>query len=222
MTMTPDLARTLAFLRDIGLPVVVKSTLSSPGFLDCVRIEQGGLCVQPDARVSDVLHEAGHLAVTPARFRALVQDDVDEGHRRMFEAMEAEKIEVDSPLWRAALQSGEAEATAWTWAAGLHLGLAPERIIENDDYDGEGAFIRQALAMESYLGINGLCHAGFCGRGELGRRRRLPLYPQLCFWLQGGPAMELENTGISSREMGSPVSEQREPGPRTSSQKRIP
>lgn len=188
--MTPDLARTLAFLQDIGLPVAMATPEEAwpASFCADVRIERGGLRVRPSARISNVLHEAGHLAVVPARFRPLLHDDVDAGLRAMMAQLSEENLPPDDLAYRAALQAGEAEATAWAWAAGVHLGLAPQVIIEDHEYNGEGPVIRWGLQHDAYLGINGLFHAEFCGRGPLGKLRGWPLYPTLRFWLQGGSA----------------------------------
>lgn len=134
--------------------------------------------------MSDVLHEAGHLAVLPGRFRSLASGDIDDVQKLM-----GESIDFGSPDTgeaRAALQSGDSEATAWAWAAGCHLGLDPNRIIRNEDYERTGEEVRQALSMNSYLGINGLSSAGFCvvRAGALERMRRLPAYPKLAMWVQ--------------------------------------
>lgn len=184
--MTPELTRTIAFLQAIGLPVTVCEHLDKDGFFERVRVKAGGLLIQPDAATSDVLHEAGHLAVVPRRFRSALSDNVDEGIEAMMEKLDWD--DPDEAECRAALQCGETEATAWAWAAGIHLNLVPEQIIADSDYDGAGEVNRVRLANDAYLGINGLCHAGFCGRGELGRRQGKPIYPKLAFWLQGGPA----------------------------------
>lgn len=186
--MSPELDRTVAFLKEIGLPVTVDATLRGEAFFERVQIEAGSLRVHPEALVSDVLHEAGHLAVVPARWRHLIDGNVDEGIQRMFEEADRLDLPPDGPESRALLQAGEAEATAWAWAAGKHLGFPDDTIIRDSDYSNEGPWIRRGLALDEYLGINGLCYAGFCGRGLLGRRKKLPIYPNLAFWLQDGPA----------------------------------
>ena len=129
--------------------------------------------------MSDLLHEAGHLALIPGRFRPGMNGDLSDGFTVMFKALDALDLPPDDPLSRAALQCSDPEATAWAWAAGTALGLPPETIITDDQYDGEGASIRQMLSMRLYLGIHGLIHAGLClpPRNPGG-------FPALTRWLQ--------------------------------------
>src|SRR3546814_7008484 len=62
----------------------------------------------------------------------------------------------DAPEMRAIMQAGETEATAWAFAAGRAIGLPDHVIIEAQDYDGEGEGIRFGLALNAYVGINGM------------------------------------------------------------------
>jgi hypothetical protein len=133
-----------------------------------------------------LLHEAGHLAVIPGRYRVQVGENLESSLGKIMD--QVDWSDPDSLECRMALQCGETEATAWAWAAGIHLGLKPQEIIADEDYDGTGASMRVCLEHDAYLGINGMCHAGFCGRGELGRRRGLPIYPKLSYWVQPGAA----------------------------------
>lgn len=77
------------------------------------------------------------------------------------------------------MQCSDPEATAWAWAAGVHLGLPPEAVIMDHEYDGEGEGIRLALQLKCYLGINGLTHAGICSNPRVDGG-----YPVLRSWLQ--------------------------------------
>jgi hypothetical protein len=176
-----ELPRAVEALNQIGLPTHIQD--GATGFIEGVRIVNGELYVAPGARVSGLLHEAGHVAVAPKRFRHFISDNVDVAIARMFEAVENEHP--DSPLHRAVLQCSDAEATAWAYAFGTQLGYSPEFIIRDDEYDGEGAFTRLSLTLRSYLGINGLAAAGFCTPSPVvAARHKRPLYPQLAFWTQ--------------------------------------
>lgn len=177
------LSRVVAFLRQIGLTVRLVASVPSDSFMPGVRIRAGGLDVTPTAAVSDVLHEAGHLAVLPARFRSQAEDDVDAVIEGMLNTLMAEE-EPDSPRMVAAIQAGENEATAWAWAAGQALGLPAEQIIQDEDYQHEGRVIRQLLALGQHAGINGLARGGFAVRRGLFTAPEAACYPQLNFWLQ--------------------------------------
>ena len=172
--LAPDLSSVVDFLTAVGLPLIVRPTRGS--FLPSVEISQGGLQVDPGCLVSNVLHEAGHLAIIPGQFRSLADGDLSRCERAMFDALPG--MEIDGPLYRATVQSGECEATAWAWAAGIHIGLLPGSIIRDEDYGGDGEAIRCMVATGRYFGVHGLSHAGFCSlRGE-------GCYPRMRHWIQ--------------------------------------
>nr|WP_272955712.1 hypothetical protein [Pseudomonas aeruginosa] len=173
--------RALSFLRDIGLSVEVVP--GAAGFIDHVRIKDGGLQIDPRCPASGLLHEAGHLAVVPKRYRHWMSGNLYASFNRMLKDPEFLAQEPDSPLYRAVIQATDPEVTAWAWAAGRFLGIPSEVIIQNDEYDGSGRNIRILLQANSYIGINGLSHGGFCVRRKT-PYRALPQYPELAFWLQ--------------------------------------
>lgn len=176
--MTPHLERTLAFLRSISIDCAVDNRAT--GFLRGVRIVSGALQVSTTAALEDVLHEAGHLAVLPAPFRHLANDDLEGVCKHMSDFLDTDGCDIDSPLMRAMLQSGEAEATAWAWAAGMHLGLPAEIVISDTSYGGSGTNIRAGLALGRYLGVNGLWHSGMCAAPN----QPGPHFPHLLQWTQ--------------------------------------
>lgn len=179
----PSAEKAMAFLASIGLAVSVVE--GAQGFLKHVAIVEGGLQVDPRAAVSDLLHEAGHVAIMPAPYRHYLNGDIQEGERAMFEDLERQNLQPDSPLWRAAIQACESSATAWAYAAGTALGLSPEQIIQDHEYSGDGEWIRLALSLNSYLGVNGLAHAGFCVvRANPYSKDERPVYPAMAYWLQ--------------------------------------
>jgi hypothetical protein len=92
----------------------------------------------------------------------------------------------DSAEARAAMQCSDPEATAWAWAAGTRLGLAPDVIIMDEEYSNTGASVRLALQLRADPGIHGLAYAGFCvcKNHALAALSGLPVYPELARWLQ--------------------------------------
>lgn len=171
----------MEFLQSIGLPA--RLVPGAQGFIDLIRIKQGTLEIDPACPVSNLLHEAGHLAVVPQRFRSLMDGNLDDSFAMMFEQLQSLDLPPDDPLTIACLQSSECEATAWAWAVGEHLGIPPKARILDDEYSGDGATVRLQLMGCAYFGINGLAHAGFCvTRARPGVS--LPAYPKLAYWLQ--------------------------------------
>jgi hypothetical protein len=189
MTPTPKprpenrhLRRVIDFLNEIGLPCSVSPGVK--GFLPGVRIELGTLLVDPNAFPGDVLHEAGHLATMPGRFRRQASDNIDTVLRLMLDTVDFSNPDVGEA--RAAIQCGDPEATAWAWAAGEHIGLVPGQIIALSHYGGTGGEIREMLRARAYVGIHGLSSAAFCVTrpGAMEKIRGLPAYPKLAMWLQ--------------------------------------
>lgn len=153
----------------------------STGFLNGVRIDQGVIQYDPCVvQPSDILHEAGHLAVIPAQFRSLATGNMARVQDHMLthveRLIEEDMTVIDSPLVRAVMQSGDPEATAWAFAAGREIGIPDDVVILDDEYDGEGEFVRMGLAMNAYVGINGLVAGGMCASTRA--------FPTLTRWRQ--------------------------------------
>lgn len=171
---TSAVERTTAFLDAIGIPTLARA--GAKGFLDAIDIVDGTLHYDPQGvRSSDLLHEAGHLAVIPSEWRGRANGDLDIVFKEMCEDAFS-RFEVDSPELRAVMQSGEAEATAWSYAAGVAIGLDPDDIIHPDDYDGEGETVRLQLSFSSHFGVHGLRHGGMI--------ESVRTYPAMLRWLQ--------------------------------------
>ena len=107
--------RILAFLQSIGLQVVI-APVPDRTLLPGIAIRRGVLHCDPHSLTwpGDLLHEAGHLAVTPAHLRTAVDGDAISN----------------------APHAGEAEATAWAYAATCELGLDPSVLFHAGGYTG--------------------------------------------------------------------------------------
>ncbi|EPJ7982273.1 hypothetical protein L4Z68_001280 [Pseudomonas aeruginosa] len=177
----PLAERVRLFLIEIGLPVAIAPGAS--GFVEHSEFYQGTLRVDPQCRASSLLHEAGHLAVIPGRYRHMVTGSLGQSIRAILADPIFETLPPDDPLMRAMIQTSDPEVTAWAWAAGTHLQIPPKMIIMDDEYSGEGKLLRMQLKAMAYIGINGLSHGGFCQR-RANPYSSLPVYPALAFWLQ--------------------------------------
>lgn len=164
-------------LRELGIDAVEAD--DAVGFLEKVAIERGGIRYRPDAPASNLLHEAGHLACIPSRYRPLASGSLAVVHREM-QAAYARRFEEtgnpDDPLLRAIMQCSDPEATAWAWAFGMRLGIPGDVVILDDEYGGDGAEVRAQVSTGCYLGVNGLRAAGMIGSTRD--------YPRLTKWLQ--------------------------------------
>lgn len=153
------------FLRAIGLKVQY-AELGDACFLPGIEIRDGALRVDR-ARLrwpGDLLHEAGHLAVLPAALRALQSGDLHGSEQ--------------------AAHAGEAEATAWAYAACCALSLPADLLFHEGGYHGRGAALAMTFSLGVYPGLHGLMQAGMAhGLAEAKQLGAEP-YPRMRRWLR--------------------------------------
>lgn len=166
-----------------------------------VEVRGGKIFCDPVVdKTKDLLHEDGHIAILPSRFRPFATGDVDDAMKPHFEAYMAEHSFIDEdgnedPVIRGMLQARETEAIAWSWAAGKHLGVPEEEIMPDDGvftigYDPDranepgGAETRDSLRFSQYLGINGLQAAGMTATNVMKIRDGVPGFPAMLKWMQ--------------------------------------
>ncbi len=127
--MPESVTAMLDFLDQIGI-AWERASLGEGTLLPGLAIEQGRLLIDPGRLEypGDILHEAGHIAVTPAADRA---------------SLGPEGL-ADAGL--------EMAAMAWSYAASIHLGLPPELVFHSGGYKGAGASILETLRSGANLG----------------------------------------------------------------------
>lgn len=166
----------IAFLNEIGIKTS-RGNVPSNSFMPNIAIQDGSIIYNKDATLGDLLHEAGHLAIIPKKYRPMCQGDMDESMRAIFDKAEiAGEMIPDSTIYCALIQSSDPEATAWAWSAGRHIGIEPQDIIADYLYEGTGADVRLMLSLNCYLGINGLRAAGML--------TSVKSFPHLTQWTQ--------------------------------------
>ena len=130
------------FLNEIGLTVRAGQILART-ILPGIQIE-GGVLIIDEAQLAypgDLLHEAGHLAVTPAvRRNSLNGDTGEDGGEEM-------------------------AAIAWSYAAVLHLGLSPDVVFHAAGYRGGSRNIIENFRAGRYFGVPFLKWIGLTGEG---------------------------------------------------------
>lgn len=143
----------LRFLAAIGLSVR-ETSLDRAGFLPGLLIENGELLLDRSQLLypGDVLHEAGHLAVTPAAERALLQANITENHPER--------------------DGDELAVLPWTYAACRHLGLPPAVVFHPAGYKGASEWLIQSFDAGQHLGLPLLVWMGLATTEEFPRMRR--------------------------------------------------
>jgi len=153
------------FLRTIGIPVHERE-VGDGAFLPGVRV-RGGEIEFERARLrwpGDLLHEAGHIAVTAAAQRSQLPDLLD-GHP------------IDAP-------GGEIEATAWAWAALVALGLPAAVLFHEGGYHGRSDSLAMTYGLGVYPGSAGLAAAGLTRLGADAQASGVAPYPHMLRWLR--------------------------------------
>ena len=126
----PQLARIAAFIESIGIavhPTAITHSTLVPG----VDIRDGALIVDEDQllRDPDIIHEAGHLAITPRALRRDLYGKIS------------------------STPADEVTTIAWTWAAALHLGIAPGEVFHELVISGNGPTLRENFENGHYVGV---------------------------------------------------------------------
>ena len=131
----------LTFFEEIGITVTT-GEVADDTFLPGIDVRNGTLIV--DKRKlryeGDLLHEAGHIAVSPAAIRSHLSGKVD--------------------LPASAPHLVELEAMLWSYAACLHLNIDPRVVFHEGGYHGRAAALLQNFELGVFHGVNGLVAAG--------------------------------------------------------------
>jgi hypothetical protein len=153
------------FLVSIGIEVVPARGLGEC-FLPGIRVERGRLFVDESELKypGDLLHEAGHLAVAPAGVRPTLGGEV---------TIPGEDMEAFEVL-----------ATAWAYAAVMHIGLDPRVLFHEGGYAGKSDGLIFTYGAGVYPGAWGLQQAGMAASGEAARALGVEPYPHMLRWLR--------------------------------------
>jgi hypothetical protein len=155
----PLTQRLVDFVIGIGIDVKV-GELPDDTFLPGLDIRFGGLVIDEQrlAHPGDILHEAGHIAVTDPQDR------------------KAERIEPTD---------GEEMATlAWSWAALTHLGLEPAVVFHPEGYKGEAAWLVETFTSGGAIGVPLLQYYGLTIEPRLAVENGPDPFPSMLRWLR--------------------------------------
>ena len=152
----------LRFLKDIGINVI-ETELSEDCFLPGLAIEKNAILMDSKRMKfpGDLLHEAGHLAVTVAELRPLI------GTNEMDSNWPSDGDEIVSILW--------------SFAALKHLGLKPEIVFHPEGYKNESEWLIEQFEKGTYIGLPLLEWMGFCYSSE---KNGVQPFPHMIKWLR--------------------------------------
>ncbi|HEY1806686.1 MAG TPA: hypothetical protein VGG45_19605 [Terracidiphilus sp.] len=151
------------WLREIGLTVRF-APLEAATFLPGVTLEPGGIVIDPERLLypGDLLHEAGHLAVMLPAQRAATQQNAEIG------------------------MGDEIAAQTWSYAAAVHLGLAPEVVFHATGYKGSAATLIE-IYRDGKAGVPLLQWIGLTLDRVRAAEAGTHAYPHMIRWLRIDP-----------------------------------
>ncbi|MEG3151213.1 hypothetical protein U1769_15075 [Sphingomonas sp. ZT3P38] len=159
----PVTARIVAFIEQVGIPVETDS-IPEGSFLPAITIRNGAVVYDP-ARLEwpgDLLHEAGHVAVTPPEKRSALSE-----------------IRSDP--------AEEMSAIGWSYAAALAIGLDPTVVFHDNGYVGGSTSLLENFAEGRFLAVPMLQYYGMTLEPRPAAERGEQPYPHMTSWLRTRP-----------------------------------
>ena len=155
----PLTERLVAFVRGIGIEVRA-ATLPEKTVLPGLDIRHGAILIDV-ARMThpgDILHEAGHLAVT-------------------------DPAERDAPQL-SPTPAEEMASISWSYAALRHLALDPAIVFHDDGYKGGASSIVESFTAGHYFGVPMLQFYGMAVEPRRSVETGAEPYPHMLRWLR--------------------------------------
>lgn len=152
----------IGFLNQIGIQVI-ETELPCDCFLPGLAIQKNFILMDPDRMKypGDLLHEAGHIAVTAEELRPLI------GTEKM------------DPMWPT--DGDELAAVLWSYAALKHLELEPEVVFHPNGYKNQSEWLIEQFESENYIALPLLEWMGFCFSKET---NGIAPFPNMIKWLR--------------------------------------
>ena len=158
-------SKILEFLSEVGISAH-PGHVPDDTFLPGIEVVNGMIIVD-QAKLKypgDLLHEAGHLAVTSAADRATLSGEVATPNST------AELVEL--------------EAILWSYAACVHLGIDPRVVFHEDGYHGRSEALLLNFSLGVFPGLSGLESEGMTLSPAAAERHGELPFPRMQKWLK--------------------------------------
>jgi len=157
--------KSIRFLKTIGIPVHFRP-VATDCFLPGISIVNGEIIVDMEKLKypGDILHEAGHIAVVPAKDRSTLNEQ--------------------TIIQREQRDAEEMMVIAWSYAACVHLGIDAGFVFHDDGYKGGGSYIADNFKEGNYFGVPMLQWTGMALVKMDEEKPDLPVYPVMLHWLR--------------------------------------
>lgn len=159
-----ELEKVLSFLNEIGINVIEKELDDTflPGLSlgpNCLYIDYNKLLYP-----GDILHEAGHLAVTTTLERAIAGTD---------------QMSIEWPS-----QGEEIAAMLWSYAAAIYLKLPVEFVFHPNGYKNQSEWLISSFNNENYMGLPFLEWIGLTLGKERAFKEGKEAFPVMQKWIR--------------------------------------
>ena len=133
-----------SFLNEIGIDITI-GKIKEKTFLPGILISKGKLIVDMDklSYPGDLLHEAGHIAVTPKAERQYLNANVSQN----LSNKEGEEI----------------AAILWSYAAARYIDIPDEVVFHEKGYKGDSSWLMAQFTNKNYVGLPLLQWMGLAG-----------------------------------------------------------
>ncbi|NJM79308.1 MAG: hypothetical protein HC854_06230 [Flavobacterium sp.] len=161
--MEETIKKIIAFLKDIGIPTIEKE-LPATTFLPGLALSNEGILVDYNQLLypGDILHEAGHLAVTTSENRKKI------GTNEMPE---------DWPT-----QGDEIGAMLWSFAAAHHLEIPLDVVFHPNGYKGSSEWLLASFKDHNFIGLPLLEWFGLTLSEEKAKELNKEPFPHMLKW----------------------------------------
>jgi hypothetical protein len=159
MFANPLTEKLAAFARSIGIDVRA-ARLDEPTFFPGVDIQYGSILID-EARLAhpaDILHEAGHIAVTDPAVRHAHRLDPNGGE--------------------------EMATLAWSYAAALHLGVPIDVLFHEEQHNGNSPALIENFTAGRYVGVPLLQWFGMTVERRNADERDVEPFPHMLRWMR--------------------------------------
>lgn len=160
-----ETTRVLDFLKKIGIQIIEKK-LDSTTFLPGLAL--GSNCIYVDfdnlKYPGDLLHEAGHLAVTDGETRKNINSN---------------DANTEWPT-----QGEEIAAILWSYAALTHLNLNPSFVFHSNGYKGNSDWFISNFTNANYIGLPFLEWAGLALGENKAQKEGKEAFPVMQKWIR--------------------------------------
>jgi hypothetical protein len=153
------------FLNRIGIETTFRK-IDTTSFLPGLLIENGNIVIDTDALTypGDILHEAGHIAVSPGETRSTLNPE--------------------SIIKSTNRESEEMMAIAWSYAACIYLSLDPYFVFHDHGYKGGGSNIVENFEEKRYIGVPMLQWVGLTADEKRAIKLKVSPYPHMIKWMR--------------------------------------